>query len=82
MKVQALLAAAFATLALADMHPGAKELCGRLGPMEWEPEDLPDGVNPENVRMCADHPNGVANYWGYGKYMPKWVPRNPLADYL
>ena len=79
MKVHAVLLAACAALVTADMHYGAKERCGRLGPMEWDPNDLPPGVTPDQVRMCADHPMGAGNYWGLGDYLPDWFPRNPLA---
>ncbi|KAM5344873.1 hypothetical protein ACJ41O_010735 [Fusarium nematophilum] len=80
MKVQVLLAAAFAALAVADHHPGAEKICGRLGVMEWDPNDLPEGVKPEDIRMCADHPMGARNYWGWGEYLPNWFPANPFAD--
>ncbi|KAJ4323615.1 hypothetical protein N0V84_004223 [Fusarium piperis] len=82
MKLQVLIAAALAAMAMADHHPGAKEKCGRLGVMEWDPKDLPEGVNPAEIRMCADHPLGVGNYWGFGEYLPDWVPVNPIVHFL
>ncbi|KAJ4190407.1 hypothetical protein NW755_005549 [Fusarium falciforme] len=82
MKAQNLLVPLFAGAALADHHPGAKEKCGRLGVMEWDPAELPDGVTPDMIRMCADHPMGMGNYWGWGEYMPDWVPVNPLVHLL
>ncbi|RBR18567.1 uncharacterized protein FIESC28_06022 [Fusarium coffeatum] len=82
MKIQVLIAAAMTSFVIADQYPGAKEKCGRLGPMTWDPKNLPEGVDVNKIRMCADHPMGAGNYWGMGEYLPKWVPRNPLADYL
>ncbi|KAM0561593.1 hypothetical protein ACHAPJ_002761 [Fusarium lateritium] len=81
MKIQALLSAALTVMVMADQWPGTKEKCGRLGPMEWDPKDFPEGVDPSQIRMCADHPMGAGNYWGLGEYLPDWVPRNPLADW-
>lgn len=80
MKPQVLLAAGLATVAIADQWPMAKEKCGRLGPMEWDPNDLPPDVDVMQIRMCADHPMGAGNYWGWGEYLPDWFPRNPFAD--
>ncbi|EKJ76851.1 hypothetical protein FPSE_03037 [Fusarium pseudograminearum CS3096] len=80
MRVKALIAAAMTAMVIADQHPGAEKMCGRLGPMTWDPNDLPDGVDVSQIRMCADHPMGAGNYWGWGEYFPSWVPRNPLAD--
>ncbi|KAF4340627.1 GPI anchored glyco [Fusarium beomiforme] len=80
MKPQVILTAGLTAMVMADQWPMAKQRCGRLGAMEWDPNDLPAGVDPIEIRMCADHPNGVGNYWGLGKYLPDWVPRNPLAD--
>ncbi|KAI9148365.1 hypothetical protein HJFPF1_12196 [Paramyrothecium foliicola] len=79
MKPSALFVAACAAPALAAQHAGAAEKCGRLRPMVWNPDDLPEGVTPAMVRMCADHPAGAGNYWGLGQYLPDWVPRNPFA---
>ncbi|KAF4434339.1 hypothetical protein F53441_13710, partial [Fusarium austroafricanum] len=58
MKVQVLLTAAVATTVMADQWPMAKEKCGRLLPMEWDPNDLPPGADPTQFRMCAEHPMG------------------------
>ncbi|EXA41861.1 hypothetical protein FOQG_02250 [Fusarium oxysporum f. sp. raphani 54005] len=80
MKPQVLLTAGLATVAVADQWPMAKEKCGRLGPMEWDPNDLPPDVDVMQIRMCADHPMGAGNYWGWGEYLPDWFPRNPFAD--
>lgn len=82
MKIQALVVAALSVMVVADQHPLAKEICGRLRPMTWDPNDLAEGVDVSKIRMCADHPMGAGNYWGFGQYLPRWVPRNPLADYL
>ncbi|KAF5235137.1 hypothetical protein FAUST_7262 [Fusarium austroamericanum] len=80
MRIKAFIAAAMTAMVIADQHPGAEKMCGRLGPMTWDPNDLPDGVDVSQIRMCADHPMGAGNYWGWGEYLPSWVPRNPLAD--
>ncbi|KAF5625847.1 uncharacterized protein FTJAE_9830 [Fusarium tjaetaba] len=80
MKPKVLLTAGLAAVAIADQWPMAKEKCGRLGPMEWDPNDLPPDFNVMNIRMCADHPMGAGNYWGWGEYLPDWFPRNPFAD--
>ncbi|KAK5989539.1 hypothetical protein PT974_11066 [Cladobotryum mycophilum] len=74
MKAQLLLVAALATTALAASAPSAEEECGPLGVMTFDPNDLPEGVNPEDVRKCAEHPLSAANLWGYRKWVPKWVP--------
>ncbi|KAI9150622.1 hypothetical protein HJFPF1_10397 [Paramyrothecium foliicola] len=79
MKLSKICLLSCAAVGMADQHPGAKEKCGRLGPMEWDPDDLPPGVTPDQIRMCCDHPLGAGNYWGYGEYLPDWVPRNPFA---
>ncbi|RGP78040.1 gpi anchored glyco [Fusarium longipes] len=80
MKIQALLVAFMTTMVIADQYPGAEKICGRLGPMTWDPKDFPDDFDFSQIRMCADHPQGAGNYWGFGDYLPSWVPRNPLAD--
>ncbi|KPM36029.1 hypothetical protein AK830_g10537 [Neonectria ditissima] len=77
MEVQTLLVAtcAAATWAAApddEMNPA--KICGRLGVMKVDPEDLPGGVKMEDVRMCAGHPLGAENFWGYGDYLPAWLP--------
>lgn len=76
MKLHALLICASATMATAQMtqHPDAERDCGRLRPMRYDPKDLPEGVNPDHVRKCLCHPLSPVNYWGYGDYLPNWVP--------
>ena len=80
MKKHTLLALA---LALAGSSFAAKsekpevdpvKICGRLGVMQIDPADLPEGVKPEDVRMCADHPLGWTNLFGYGDWLPNWLP--------
>lgn len=61
-------------------HPGAKEKCGRLGPMWFDPDQLPDGATPQDVRMCSEHPMGMANWWGFGEYLPHWFPGPPFQN--
>lgn len=69
-----LLFATYATVAVtAASSPDAEAICGRLGVMKVDPEDLPEGVLPSDVRMCADHPMSAANLWGWGDYVPRWV---------
>ncbi|KAL4875536.1 hypothetical protein BJY04DRAFT_201586 [Aspergillus karnatakaensis] len=54
------------TTALAAIHPApgsaaeaeAKAQCGALGVMYFNSDDLPEGVTPDDVRMCRDHPLG------------------------
>lgn len=58
-------------------HPGAREKFGRLGPMCFDPDQLPEGVTPDMVRMCAEHLLGAANWWGIGQHLPHWFPRPP-----
>lgn len=53
------------------------KICGRLGVMKVDLEDLPEGVRMEDVRMCADHPLGYSNYYGWGNYLPDWFPGPP-----
>jgi hypothetical protein len=54
--------------------PGAtEEECGRLGIMYYDPDDLPEGVTPEDVRHCAAHPLSAQNYWGWGDHLPRWL---------
>jgi hypothetical protein len=76
MKAQALVIWASAAMATAQMiqHPDADRLCGRLRPMRYDPKDLPPNVRPEDLRMCLCHPLSPVNYWGYGDYLPNWVP--------
>jgi hypothetical protein len=42
--------------------------------MYYDPEHLPEGVTPEDVRKCAAHPLSAQNYWGWGDYLPRWFP--------
>ncbi|GJN67949.1 hypothetical protein PLICBS_001991 [Purpureocillium lilacinum] len=86
MKPQLLLTSALAALALgttnaaaaaaaaAQHDADAAKRCGRLGVMKIDPADLPAGVDPSEVRMCADHPLSPRNLWGYGDAMPGWFP--------
>lgn len=72
-----LLLAASAPLSWAAIFtaPGAsEEECGRLGFMTYDPDELPEGVTPEDLRKCAGHPMGSENYWGWGDYLPQWFP--------
>ena len=72
-----LLLAAWSTMAGAKLvpAPGATEKeCGRLGVMYYDPEALPEGVRPEDVRKCAAHPYDRVNFWGWGQYVPSWIP--------
>jgi hypothetical protein len=36
----------------------AESICGELGVMKINADDLPDGASPKDVRMCAKHPHG------------------------
>ena len=38
-----------------------KEECGDLGVMDFDVKDLPEGVKPEDVRKCRDHPNSLSS---------------------
>lgn len=61
MKLQTnLLLAAFASVALAAAVPDVDAVakCGSLEVMKYDPQSLPDGVAPSDVRMYADHPMG------------------------
>ncbi|GFF60070.1 hypothetical protein IFM61606_06369 [Aspergillus udagawae] len=54
--------------------PGAtEEECGRLGIMYYDPDDLPEGASPEDVRHCEAHPLSAQNYWGWGDHLPRWL---------
>ena len=66
------LAAQQAQQAQQELDP--VKICGRLGVMKIDPADLPEGASMEDVRMCADHPLGWRNYFGYGDYLPDWFP--------
>lgn len=74
MKITLLVTLAAAASAELITFPGAKERCGRLGPMWFDPNDLPEGMSPLDVRLCAEHPLSKANWWGFGQYLPDWVP--------
>lgn len=45
-----LLTVATASSAVLVHHPGAKERCGRLGVMYWDPDELPDDMGNLDVR--------------------------------
>lgn len=81
MKPVLLLTVATAVVGEMRTHPGAKEICGRLGPMWFDPDELPEGVTPIVVRMCAEHPMSAANWWGFGEYLPHWFPRPPFVKF-
>ena len=68
-----LFLAVHATMAFAAAATDAEKECGRLGVMTFDPNDLPEGVKPEDVRKCADHPLSPANFWGYGDWIPNWL---------
>ncbi|OAQ99052.1 hypothetical protein LLEC1_02485 [Akanthomyces lecanii] len=53
------------------------KICGRLGVMRIVPEDVPEG----DVRMCAGHPMGYENYYGWGDYLPHCFPGPPTFGY-
>lgn len=80
MKFTLLLTVATAVSAEMMTHPGAKEICGRLGPMWFDPDELHEGTSPDRVRMCAEHPMSMANWWGLGEYLPHWFPRPPFVE--
>ncbi|EXM14986.1 hypothetical protein RAB80_006732 [Fusarium oxysporum f. sp. vasinfectum] len=56
----AILVLAYSTLisAVSSTISGAKTVCGDLGILQITPENLPDGVEPSDLRLCADHPLG------------------------
>lgn len=39
-------------------YKGIEAICGDLGVMDIAPADLPAGVQPSEIRLCADHPMG------------------------
>ncbi|KAM3504170.1 hypothetical protein MY10362_003743 [Beauveria mimosiformis] len=66
----------FAALAASAMaaEPSIKgidsiKVCGRLNVMKAGLEDLTEGIRMEDFRMCADHPLGYSNYYGWGDYI-------------
>lgn len=81
MKLSALVFAGMAASAFAaeqtDEEVDPVKICGRLGVMKVDPADLEEGVNKEDIRMCADHPLGYSNYFGWGDYLPDWFPGPP-----
>jgi len=59
----AFLALAYAALASSAATPaspaaGAAAICGDLGILNIAPGDLPEGVEPSDLRLCANHPMG------------------------
>ncbi|KAH7486445.1 hypothetical protein IWW34DRAFT_779901 [Fusarium oxysporum f. sp. albedinis] len=56
----AILVLAYSTLisAVSSTIPGAEAVCGDLGILQATPGSLPDGVEPSDLRLCADHPLG------------------------
>ncbi|KAJ4137212.1 hypothetical protein NW768_002794 [Fusarium equiseti] len=54
----ALAYAAMASSAATPVSPGAAAVCGDLGILNIAPGDLPEGVEPSELRLCADHPMG------------------------
>lgn len=42
----------------AAVSSSAADQCGELGVMQFNASSLPEGVTPEDVRTCADHPYG------------------------
>lgn len=74
MKLHNVLTIASATLALATTDADLEKECGRLGVMKIDLSELPEGVDPSEIRNCADHPLGWTNFWGYGDYLPAWLP--------
>ncbi|CVK85186.1 hypothetical protein FPRO06_07658 [Fusarium proliferatum] len=52
--------AALASSAATPASPasGAAAICGDLGILNIAPGDLPDGVEPSDLRLCANHPMG------------------------
>ncbi|KAM0344819.1 hypothetical protein ACHAPU_007201 [Fusarium lateritium] len=37
---------------------GAAAICGDLGILNLSPDEVPEGVKPWDLRLCADHPMG------------------------
>lgn len=66
--------AAVARAALVPVPGASEELCGRLGVMYYDPDNLPEGVEVHEIRKCAGHPMGRENYWGLGDYLPRSFP--------
>lgn len=60
---KAILILAYTAMATAAVTPAsaearAKAVCGDLGVLEVIPGELPEGVVPSDLRLCADHPLG------------------------
>ncbi|KAM0445465.1 hypothetical protein ACHAQK_001674 [Fusarium lateritium] len=55
-----LVYAALASSAATPSSPaaGAVAICGDLGILNIAPGDLPEGVEPSDLRLCANHPMG------------------------
>lgn len=51
-------ASAAATMSHAINEIDAVSICGELGVMKVNIDELPEGVSLEDVRLCADHPLG------------------------
>lgn len=85
MKLPAVMIAGLTASAMAaqqvDEEVNPVKICGRLGVMKVNPDNLPEGVRMEDVRMCAGHPNGYDNYYGWGDYLPRWFPGPPTFGY-
>ncbi|KAL7765679.1 hypothetical protein ACKLNR_003595 [Fusarium oxysporum f. sp. zingiberi] len=56
----AILVLAYSTLisAVSSTISSAEAVCGDLGILQATPGSLPDGVEPSDLRLCADHPLG------------------------
>ncbi|KAL5609732.1 hypothetical protein FOVSG1_004413 [Fusarium oxysporum f. sp. vasinfectum] len=56
----AILVLAYSTLisAVSSTISGAETVCGDIGILQIAPGTLPDGVEPSDLRLCADHPLG------------------------
>ncbi|EJP65614.1 hypothetical protein MY5147_003418 [Beauveria neobassiana] len=85
MSLYKLMFAALAASAMAA-EPSIKEIdsikvCGRLSVMKAGLEDLTEGIRMEDLRMCADHPLGYSNYYGWGDYLPRWFPGPPTFGF-
>ncbi|KAL2837043.1 hypothetical protein BJY01DRAFT_251651 [Aspergillus pseudoustus] len=54
--------------------PNAEAECGSLGVMYYDPAELPEGVFPEDVRKCRDHPLGRQAWPGADEGIWAWIP--------
>ncbi|EHK45974.1 hypothetical protein TRIATDRAFT_219909 [Trichoderma atroviride IMI 206040] len=50
--------AAVQRLSRATNEISVESICGELGVMRFNANELPDHVSPNDVRMCAKHPSG------------------------